>query len=175
MATITLSDHVISTFTNGLATLSHVLRVAEAHAAANGLDADAEYLQARLVADQLPLTFQVQNATVTVRKNIARLTGAADVAWADDEKTFADLHARIAKALDVLKSADAAAIDARAEEEVELPFAGKPTKLSSKQSALGHGIPNFYFHTATAYSILRSKGVPIGKKDWIAGFLGVTL
>ena len=30
-----------------------------------------------------------------------------------------------------------------------------------------HALPNFYFHTATAYSILRHNGVPLGKRDFL--------
>jgi len=43
-------------------------------------------------------------------------------------------------------------------------------RITAKDSALNHGIPNFYFHLATAYGILRSKGVPVGKRDWIEEF-----
>jgi len=43
-------------------------------------------------------------------------------------------------------------------------------KLTSKESALAHGIPNFYFHLQTAYAILRSLGVPIGKRDYLTAF-----
>ena len=48
-----------------------------------------------------------------------------------------------------------------------------PTTLKStgKGSVLGHSIPNFYFHLQTAYAILRSKGVPIGKRDYLGAFL----
>lgn len=45
-------------------------------------------------------------------------------------------------------------------------------RLSAKESALNHGIPNFFFHLQTAYAILRSKRVPLGKLDYIGSFLG---
>jgi len=32
---------------------------------------------------------------------------------------------------------------------------------------LTFSLPNFYFHATTAYDILRSKGVPLGKKDFL--------
>jgi uncharacterized protein len=54
---------------------------------------------------------------------------------------------------------------------VQSPFG--PTikvRIALRDSVLNHGIPNFYFHAATAYAILRSKGVPIGKRDWIQEF-----
>jgi uncharacterized protein len=30
-----------------------------------------------------------------------------------------------------------------------------------------YGLPHFFFHTTTAYSILRHNGVEVGKKDYI--------
>ena len=44
-------------------------------------------------------------------------------------------------------------------------------QLSAKASVLNHSIPNFFFHLQTAYAILRSKGVPLGKRDFIGSFL----
>ena len=32
---------------------------------------------------------------------------------------------------------------------------------------LSFSLPNFYFHATTAYDILRSKGVPLGKRDFM--------
>lgn len=52
------------------------------------------------------------------------------------------------------------------------PFGGKFLKISAKSAALSQGIPNFFFHLNTAFSILRAKGVPIGKADYIGSFLG---
>lgn len=53
------------------------------------------------------------------------------------------------------------------------PGGGKILKITAKQAALTQGIPNFFFHAGTAFSILRAKGVPIGKGDWINNFLGL--
>jgi hypothetical protein len=32
---------------------------------------------------------------------------------------------------------------------------------------LSFSLPNFYFHSTTAYDILRSKGAPLGKRDFM--------
>ena len=32
---------------------------------------------------------------------------------------------------------------------------------------LTFSLPNFYFHAATTYDILRMKGVPLGKQDFL--------
>lgn len=45
--------------------------------------------------------------------------------------------------------------------------------LKVKDAVLFQAIPNFVFHLTTGYSILRAKGVPVGKTDFIANFVGV--
>lgn len=51
------------------------------------------------------------------------------------------------------------------------PALGKSYKVAAKAAVLNHGLPNYFFHLNTAYSILRSKGVPLGKKDYLSSFL----
>ncbi|KAH8804511.1 hypothetical protein F5884DRAFT_734879 [Xylogone sp. PMI_703] len=163
-------DVVIPTFIKGLKTFDHILTKAEQFAKEKGLDANATYFNARLVEDQNPLVFQIQNATKAVKVNLGRL-GIASEAFIDKENTFADLHSRIQEALDLLQSVDPAVVNAQAENEVDLPFGGKVHKVPGRVAALNQGIPNFFFHLNTGYSILRAKGVPLGKADYIGSFL----
>jgi hypothetical protein len=119
MAGIPLSEIVTSTFSKGLKTLDHLITVAEQDAKAKGIDADAVYPEARLIDDMKPFTFQVQNATNTVRKTLLRLGLKTDV-WKDDERTLEDLHKRIELALNLLDTVDAKQINARINDLVEL-------------------------------------------------------
>ncbi|KAJ5019936.1 hypothetical protein K4K57_007844 [Colletotrichum sp. SAR 10_99] len=171
MATVSVYDATIPTFTKGLKTFQHILTKAEEYAKANGVDVNT-YAEARIIEDQLPLTFQVQNATKTVKTNIGRLTGVELEPFENKEKTFADLHARIKETLDLLSKVDAATVNAKASSEVELPiFGGKTLKLTATEAALSHGIPNFFFHLNAGYAILRAKGVPVGKADYLGSFV----
>jgi hypothetical protein len=59
-----------------------------------------------------------------------------------------------------------------------LTFGGSPlgprsVEVTAQASALNQGVPNFFFHLNIAYAILRSKGVPLGKRDYIGSFLGL--
>lgn len=103
MAGTSLYDLIIPTFINGLRTLDHVLTKAEEFAKEKGLDANQVFPEARLIEDQLPLTFQVQNASKAVQVNIGRLTGVEPELFENNEKTIEDLHKRIEKTLDLLK------------------------------------------------------------------------
>lgn len=53
------------------------------------------------------------------------------------------------------------------------PALGKTHKSTVKAAVLNHGLPNFFFHLVTGYSIIRSKGVPVGKADYLSSFLGL--
>lgn len=44
--------------------------------------------------------------------------------------------------------------------------------MTVKTAVVNHGLPNFFFHLITGYSILRAKGVPVGKADYLSSFLG---
>ncbi|KAK4456762.1 hypothetical protein QBC42DRAFT_214198 [Cladorrhinum samala] len=170
---LSLSALTLQTFSSGLSTLSHILKKAQEH---SPQDVDSKFASARLIDDQLPLTFQVQVATNTVRKTLARLQGRETSQdglphWEDNETTFAQLLERLEAAKDLVSKADAAKIDERADVEVELPLgADNIFKLSCKDSVLKYSIPNFFFHINTAYSILRAKGVPVGKRDYLGSF-----
>ena len=43
----------------------------------------------------------------------------------------------------------------------------KETRYQGMQFLLGQALPNFYFHVATAYNILRHNGIEIGKRDYL--------
>jgi uncharacterized protein len=120
MATISVSSHVISTFSKGLNTLSHILDVAEAHAATTGADPTNDYLPARIIEDMRPLSFQILNITKNVKAVLDRLTGADATPWEDTENTWAEYKGRIEKAKQYIEAADVATIDARLEQGTEI-------------------------------------------------------
>lgn len=53
------------------------------------------------------------------------------------------------------------------------PALGKTHKSTVKAAVVNHGLPNFYFHLVTGYSIIRAKGVQVGKADYLSSFLGL--
>ena len=150
-----------------LTNLSAILDKAEAHAEAKRIDL-AALLSARLFPDMFPLTRQVQSACDQAKNGGARLAGVDPPRYEDNEKTIAELKARIAKTIGYIKTLDAGKIDASAEREIAFPL-GPNTKGHMKGADyLNHfALPNFHFHLATAYDILRHNGVEIGKRDFL--------
>jgi hypothetical protein len=163
-------QHVATTpIARGLKTLSALLDKANAHAEATGVDPDA-YVTARLFEDMLPLSGQIQRASDTAKGAISRLAGVEAPPMADDETTFAQLQDRVAKTLAYVESVPAAGFDGAEGREIVVPAGpGITLGFTGLEYLLEFVIPNFQFHVVTAYDILRHKGVPIGKRD----FLGI--
>src|SRR5688500_19883670 len=97
-------------FLRALHNLRAVLGKGEAHAIDKGYD-PAVLLQTRLTPDMFPLLRQVQIATDMAKNGCARLAGVEPLAFPDDETTFAQLYARIDRALNYIKSFDAGQLD----------------------------------------------------------------
>ncbi len=150
----------------GLDALDALLTKAEAHCAARKIDPNA-ILGFRLYPDMFSFTKQVQLVTDFSKGCAARLSGTGIPSFADEEKTFEDLHARIGKTKAFINGIDAAAFAEAAARPVTLKIGGKDTTLAGEQYYCGYFLPNFYFHIATAYNILRHNGVEIGKRDFI--------
>ncbi len=161
-----LYDLTIPVFLRGLRNLEAVLVKGEDFAAKGGLDPQTLF-DARLAADMYPLPGQIQRASDTAKFAAVRLGGVDNVSFPDDETSFADLHARIAKTVDFLKAVPREAVDGKEGAEVILKTGGGERRFTGIDYALGFALPNFFFHVTTAYAILRHKGVPIGKLDYL--------
>ena len=165
---ITIYDQLVPGFTKMLTALDKVLSKAEADAAARKIDPQV-FVNGRLAPDMLPLTRQVQIMTDQAKGGASRLAGQESPKWADEEKSFADLHARIAKTIAHLKTFKPEDFDGAETRAIELKFPNATFNFTGKDYFLGFVVPNFYFHYTTAYAILRHNGVPIGKQDFLGG------
>lgn len=149
-----------------LGNLSTIIDKAEAHAAQRKIDPHT-LVSARLFPDMHPFSRQVQIACDTAKGAVARLAGVDVPKHEDNEKTFGDLKERIAKTIAFIKSVDPASIDGSEDREIVLKLGPNEVRFTGMQYLLGFVLPNFYFHVATAYGILRHNGVELGKRDFI--------
>jgi uncharacterized protein len=165
---ISIYDQFVPPFTRMLTNLDNVLKKAEADCEARKIDPSV-FINGRLAPDMLPLVRQVKVAMDQVKGAAGRLAGQEAPKWADDEKTFADLHARVVKTIDHLKAFKPAQFDTAETRSIELKFPNGAMSFNGKDYLLNFAVPNFYFHYVTAYAILRHNGVQIGKGDFIGG------
>jgi hypothetical protein len=159
-----LYDQSIPFLIRGLESTQKFLKKAEAQADERKLD-KAVVLGLRLYPDMLNLAKQVQLVSDFGKGPGARLSGATPPSYADDEKTFEELQARLAKTIDYLKSLKASDFDAN--RDVTIKVGGQDTVFKPGVYFNGYALPNFYFHMTTAYDILRSNGFMLGKADFM--------
>ena len=160
----------IPVFQQMLGGLQTVLSKAEAHATEKKIDPNA-LLQARLFPDMFPLLRQVQVATDFAKSVSARLAGVEVPKLADTEQSFADLQARIRTVRAFLDGLDDNQFaDAATREIVTQAGTPKEKRFTGSAYLLHYGLPHFFFHTTTAYAILRHSGVEVGKKDYIGTY-----
>ena len=166
---MTISMHSASgpVFVKLLTNLQAWLDKAEAHAEMRKFDS-ANYLGLRLAPDMLPFTRQIQITSDTVKACMARLAGQEMPKWEDNEASLADVRARVQKTTDYVKGFTSAQIDGSEERVISVPRrSGDPLQFSGENYLKHYALPNFYFHTTTAYALLRHAGVEIGKNDFL--------
>ena len=160
----TVSVPVFMQHLNGLA---GVLDKAAAHAAARKIN-EADMLNMRLAPDMFPLVRQIRAATDHACSAAGRLSGKELPKFANDETTFAQLKDRIAKTIEFLKSVKAGEVDGTEEKDISITFPnGNSRQFKGMGLLLGNSLPNFFFHTTTAYDIIRQCGVEVGKRDFM--------
>ena len=147
---------------NALTNLKAILGKAEAWAAEKNIK-DATVLNARLALDMLPFSKQIQLVSDTAKGVAARLGGV------ENEASFAELHERLQKTIDFIKSVDAAGFAGSESREIVLKFPSRTIEFKGLDYLTGFVIPNLFFHVTTAYAILRHSGVPLGKADYLGG------
>lgn len=163
---LTMYQASVPAFVQMLSSLAAILDKAEAYAAERKID-PAVLLGWRLAPDMFALARQVQIATDHAKGCCARLAGVEVPKYADDETTFADLRARIARTIDFVRSFEPSDIDGSEERGITITAGGREMRFKGQQYLVNFVLPNFYFHVTTAYNILRHCGLPIGKRDFM--------
>ncbi|MBC7857383.1 MAG: DUF1993 domain-containing protein [Burkholderiaceae bacterium] len=167
--TVSMYAASIPVFKQILGSLSVILDKAAGHATERKID-PAALLQYRLFPDMFPFTRQVLIACDFAKGAAARLAGEPVPSYEDNEQSFEELKARIAKTLAFIDTLPQAQIDGSEERAITTGSGEKARHFTGQTYLLHYALPHFYFHATTAYNILRHNGVDIGKKDFIGSF-----
>lgn len=163
----------VPVFIRSLKALDAILDKAAAWCEAKKAD-PAVLASTRLIPDMLPLTRQVQTACDFAKNGSARIAGIEAPAFEDSEKTISELKDRIARTIAFLTTIEAAALDAAPGRIIEFSVGPKRMKMEAVTYLLHWVIPNFHFHYVTAYDILRSSGIDVGKRDYMGEVPGIS-
>ena len=151
-----------------LKNLSAVMAKAEAHCESKKIDPTV-FLTSRLYPDMLPFTAQVQIATDNAKGAAARLAGVEIPKFEDNEKSFAELQARIDKTIAFLDTLTPAQFEGAADRKITLALRDRTLEFTGADYLTTWAQPNFYFHVTTAYALLRHNAIEIGKSDYLRG------
>jgi len=150
-----------------LEAVAALLGKAEAFCAEKGL-APQDIIHARLAEDMQPFAYQVKSTAV---HSLGAIEGVRRGVFSPDTapppETFAALKARIVETLAALETIEAAEVDSFVGRDMRFVFGERHVDFTAENFLLSFSLPNFYFHAATTYDILRWKGVPIGKRDFM--------
>ena len=159
-------DLSVPTFLQTVRALRGVLERAVSHCAETGTDPD-EFVTARLFPDMSSFHFQIEAAWHHAVWGLeAARTGAFTPPPLVGPAPFAELQAMIGKAQAALEAYTPEDVNSWAGRELDLQIGPRQLSFTSETLILSFSLPNFYFHAVTAYDILRSRGVPIGKRDF---------
>lgn len=164
--TTSLYDLSVPTFLQTVRAVGDFLDRTAMHCAATGIDPN-DFVDARLLDDMAPFHFQIEAAWHhAVWGLLAAKTGTFAPPALVGPVPFADLRTMIGKAEATLSAFTAEEVNSWAGRNLDLQIGPRRLAFTSETLILSFSLPNFYFHVVTAYDILRSRGVPLGKRDY---------
>jgi len=163
---LTMFDATIPPLKRTLGNLAAILKKAEEYADAKKVEHHV-LLNSRLFVDMYPLTRQVQIATDMSKGAGARLAAVEIPKYEDNETSFAELQARIARTIAFLDAITPQQLEGAETREITLTIRKADVKFTGQDYLLKWVLPNVYFHVTTAYNILRHNGVELGKQDFL--------
>jgi uncharacterized protein len=168
MAT-TLFDISVPTFLQTVRAVGGFLDKAAAHCNATGADPD-DLVTARLYPDMAPFWFQIECVD---NYSVWGIEAMRSGSWTPPDLAqvipFSDLQARIGRSVSALEAFKPAEVNTWSGKGLDIAITHvgpEPTPFTSETFLLSFLLPNFHFHAVTAYDILRTKGVPVGKRDY---------
>ncbi|RYI15384.1 MAG: DUF1993 domain-containing protein, partial [Acetobacteraceae bacterium] len=160
--------------------MSAVLTRAARHCVETGANPD-DLVPARLHHDMAPFHFQIE----TLRNHSvwgleAVKTGLFTPPPLAGAVPFTALQAVVSQAITTLEALTPGEVNSWSGKNLDIEVYRPVDEENASKSAWGprnlaftpetfllsYSIPNFYFHAVTAYAILRTRGVPIGKGDY---------
>ncbi len=164
---ISLYDASVATYLQIIGGMEGVLAKGLAHFEATGVDPQ-DVVETRIYPDMLPFRYQIQ---AMVFHSVAAIQGIKAGEVSPDrhmpEANYASLQKMLADARAGLQSLKPDDVNALMGKNVVFKLGDNALPFTAEGFLLSFSLPNFFFHSTTAYDILRSKGAPLGKRDYV--------
>ena len=165
MAT-SLYDLSVASYLQTVGAVAGFLDRAAKQCAETGSDPD-DFVGARLFEDMAPFHFQIECVD---HHSVWALEAVKSGLFAPPALVgpipFVDLQAMMAQTETALKAFTPDEVNSWAGKDLDLQIGPRRLTFTSETLILSFSLPNFYFHAVTAYDILRTRGVPLGKRDY---------
>jgi hypothetical protein len=162
-----LYDATVANYLQILGAVGASLEKSLAHFREKGVD-PAEIVEARLAPDMLPLRFQIVSVAHHSRGAMeAAKNGVFSPSAGKPDLDYAALQALVSEARNELAALTPESVNALAGRDVTFKFGERALPFTAEGFLMSFSLPNFFFHATTAYDILRHKGAPLGKRDFM--------
>ena len=163
---VSLYDASVGTYLQILSSVEGVLDKGREHCEANGIDL-GEVVEMRLIDDMLPFRFQLISVT---HHSLGAIQGVEAGVFSPptmNDLDYGGLRDMVGDARKALAEYSAHTVNALAGKEMEFRMGSRAMPFVAEDFLLTFSLPNFYFHATTTYDMLRMKGAPIGKRDFM--------
>jgi uncharacterized protein len=160
-------DATVANYLQILGAVTGFLEKSRAHFLEKSIDT-GEILETRLASDMLPLRFQIVSVVHHSRGAMEAAKNGIFTPPSDKpELDYAALQALVTAAQQELSTLTPEAVNALVGRDVTFKVGDRALPFTTEGFLMSFSLPNFFFHTTTAYAILRHKGAPLGKRDFI--------
>jgi uncharacterized protein len=164
---IALYDVSVTSFQQVLGGVAGFLEKGLAHCKTNNIDLNA-LVETRLAPDMLPFRFQV---IAVAHHSLGAIQGAQAGVFKPPsgpmDQDYAGLQKLIADARAGLSKLTPDAVNALEGKDVIFQLGPNKLPFTAEGFLMSFSLPNLHFHATTAYDILRVKGAPLGKRDYM--------
>jgi hypothetical protein len=164
--TFSLYDATVANYLQILGAVGGFVEKGRAHFLEKGIDL-ADITEARLTADMMPFWFQIVSVVQHSRGAIEAAKTGEFLPPSRSDRNFAELQALVTEARNELAEMTPETVNAFAGRSVVFKIGGNVLPFTAEGFLMSFSLPNFFFHATTAYDILRHKGAPLGKRDFL--------
>lgn len=164
---VSLYDLSVASYLQTIGGVAGFLEKGAKHCAENNIDPNT-LVETRLHTDMFPLQFQVQSVT---HHSLGAIEGIKKGLFSPPPQIpaqdYKGLQKMVADARDALTKLTPAEVNALEGRDMAFQIRDFKIPFTAEGFIMSFSLPNFYFHATTAYDILRMKGVPLGKRDYM--------
>ena len=163
---VSLYDLTVPSYLQTLGAMEGVLSKGADYCKEKGINPN-DIVETRLAPDMLPFRFQIvaieHHSAGAIKGVLAGAFSTPSPSTAD----YAGLQKMVTAAREAVEKAKPDELNARSCKDVIFTVGDRKLPFTAEGFLQTFSLPNFFFHATTAYDILRSKGVPLGKRDFL--------